>query len=388
MGNLVIIPYHDWRKINSEGNRTRDAHFIETFRNNSDIGKLVIINRPVTFAEIFFKRKTLRIKGTTILNEKGCKLIAIDDKTFIVDIFLSQNISHLLLRRKWYFRAYQDIEVISFISKCLTKLNIVGNYYLLSQNILASHLIDQLHPNRTSFDAWDNFRLMPGLKSIHGLIDIAYTNYATKADLWYTNSVENIKYFKVHYNVEDISLLKNGVDFQRFNKPYAKPSDLKALKKPIVGFGGKITHLFDYELYNAIVRENPDFDFVIVGQILDKKVFNLIELNSNVHFLGDKHYDEYPSYVKNFDICIVPYVTGEKQHGQDSIKAYEYLAAGKKVVGTKGSGLQDLTEYLFIANTSEEFTKCFYSDITKKKFNGEEHSWFNKAKIIIKDFQK
>ena len=91
--------------------------------------------------------------------------------------------------------------------------------------------------------------------------------------------------------------------------------------------------------------DNPDFSFVFVGQILDKEVYKKIEKRDNVIFLGDKHYDIYPNYVANFDVCIIPYNINEGQHGGDSIKAYEYLLTRKKVVGTKGNGLLDLKKH-------------------------------------------
>lgn len=387
--NLIVIPYHDWRKIEQEGSRTRDAHFIEEFRKSNKIDKLIILNRPITKAEIILKRKSREIKGEVILKENGSKLISIDDKTYIIDIFLSQNIRHLLQKRKWYFHAYQNENVISFVTKCLKKLKIDQDYYLLSQNVIASQFINHISPapKKSFFDAWDNFRLMPGLNPIHGLLDKAYFNYSKNTTHWYTNSTENIFYYKSHYKASSVSLLKNGVDYDRFNHKHEKPEDLNAFKNPIVGFGGKITHLFDYELFNYIVLKNPDLDFVVVGQILNRNVFNRIKKYDNLYFLGDKHYNEYPTYVKNFDIGIIPYVTGKKQHNGDSIKAYEYLAAGLKVIGTRGSGIQDLEEYLYVANSPEEFSEYLRTDTKKKKFNAEEHSWSKKAEKIVEDFQ-
>ena len=53
--NLFIIPFHDWRKINNEGFRTRDAHLIEHFQKKNNVKRLIIINRPTTKAELLFK---------------------------------------------------------------------------------------------------------------------------------------------------------------------------------------------------------------------------------------------------------------------------------------------------------------------------------------------
>ena len=59
--NIVYVPYHDWRKILNEGNRTRDAHFINSFRQDETVDKILIINRPITYTELLVKKRTLSI---------------------------------------------------------------------------------------------------------------------------------------------------------------------------------------------------------------------------------------------------------------------------------------------------------------------------------------
>ena len=122
--------------------------------------------------------------------------------------------------------------------------------------------------------------------------------------------------------------------------------------------------------------DNKKLSFVFIGQILDKEVYEKIEKRENVFFLGDKKYSDYPNYVANFDVCIVPYNVKEKQHGGDSIKAYEYLLTGKKVVGTVGNGLQDLGDYIYLTETKEEFSKELKNQKNKKPLiNGSDFSW-------------
>ena len=182
-------------------------------------------------------------------------------------------------------------------------------------------------------------------------------------------------------------LIKNGVDPEKFHKIVNKiPDDLKRIKKPIIGFGGKITHLIDVDLLNQVVAKNMDKSFVVIGQKLDKEIFKKIQQSPNFHYLGDKHYNEYLNYVQNFDICIVPYiVVKEKQTGANTIKVYEYLAAGKRVVGTNGNGLEDLKEHVFIAKDADEFSSFLQENSPKQKtkIDLKEHSWNYKTKMLI-----
>lgn len=383
--NLAVIPYHDWRKILVEGSRTRDSHFIDHFQKSENIDTLIIINRPITFPEFLIKKKLKRIEGEVLLKEKGCRLIKLTDNSYVIDFFSSHYINHVLQKRDWYFNAYKDEFFVSFIYKAYNHLNIKEINYV-SFNIYSAFLFEKLKPKNLLFDAWDNYAKFPFSKDHLEKIKSAYHCYAKNTRKWSTNSIENMKYYQNHYNIDHIKVLKNGVDLNKFQLVNAeKPNDMKNIQSPIIGFGGKITHLFDVDLFNYLTESNPDKAFVIVGQIIDSKNYNRINKRDNFYFLGDKHYKEYPLYVNSFDICIVPYLVGDEAHGGDSIKAYEYLAAGKKTVGTMGNGLLNLHKYLYLHDSPKRFSEELQdSNNEKDLFESHEYSWKEKTEISLK----
>lgn len=384
--NIVIIPFHDWRKIIKEGFRTRDAHFIEVLFQRKR-HKKIIINRPITMMEIFLKKKKRLIDGNLLLKKNGFALYEVEKNTFLID-FISINIFKQILQKyKWYINNYSNKKYLSFIQECLSFLE-VEDYNLLNQNVFAYKLTKKLKPEVQVFDAWDDFIKFKVYKSIKEEINIGYQTLAKNSSFWVTNARENIESFKKRYYPKSIHLINNGVDLKRFvfNTNEKTPKDLNKIKKPIVGFGGKITQLLDTALINKIIKDTPEVSFVFVGQILDKEIFNKINKRSNFYYLGDKHYDIYPNYVKNFDICIVPYVTlDEEKSGANSIKVYEYLATGKKVVGTYGNGLEELEEYVFLARNASEFSEELQSlENNKDKIDLNHHSWENKVNDLFK----
>lgn len=383
--NIVIIPFHDWRKIIKEGFRTRDAHFIEVLSNEVK-HKKIIINRPISLLEIVIKKKRKKIKGEIVYRNGGFSLYRIQENTYLIDFVSKDIFKHLIQQYKWYIINYSNIKYVAFIQNCLSILN-MKNYCLLNQNVFAYKLTEKLEPNIQVFDAWDNFTKFKVYESIKEEIEYAYRSLSKNSNLWITNAKENIIFFNNKFNPKSIRLVSNGVDLKRFvyKKQNYIPDDLSRIKKPIVGFGGKITQLLDTELINNILRDTPDVSFVFVGQLLDKDVFKKISKQPNFHYLGDKHYDLYPNYVKNFDICIVPYVTKEEQKsGANSIKVYEYLATGKKVVGTFGNGLEDLEEYLYLVKNSSQFSRELQDTKNEKnKINLDYHSWENKVRSLI-----
>ena len=81
----------------------------------------------------------------------------------------------------------------------------------------------------------------------------------------------------------------------------------------------------------------------------------------NVKYLGDKHYDLLPSYLANFDICIIPYNL-ERQHFNDPIKFYEYLAMNKPVVTTRIGGVSafEHCQQVKIVNNAAEFINALH----------------------------
>lgn len=382
--NLICIPYHDWRKIEVEGFRTRDAHFIEHLADNEDVDKILVVNRPITISEILIKRKKRKIKGEKIFSYGNSSLYKISSKLYILDFFSNDIFGPLLLRQKWFFKAFADKKLQIAFQKAASFLK-MDKCNVLSQNIFSAKFIEKNSDKKCFFDAWDNFILFPSNKKMFKSFYNAYSIMSKECLAWFTNSTENISYYNKHYQPKRCYLIKNGVDVKVFSKSYSLPYDMEKIPRPIIGFGGKISHLVDPEIINFILQEYPTYSFVFVGQILSKEVFKKIKKTSNFYYLGDKSYSEYPAYVSNFDLGIVPYVSKRLQHGGDSMKVYEYLAAGLEVVGVPGGGMQDLSSLIYLANSQEEFSRGIKNAILKKgeRMLPEIYTWEYKTKEII-----
>jgi glycosyltransferase involved in cell wall biosynthesis len=382
--NLIIIPFHDWRKSQKEGFRTRDAHIIKSISGISSINNIIVVNRPTTHLELFYNRQNKKIKGEVVFKEGRFTMYKVDTKTYVVDFISLDVIKQVLKKHLWFIDKYANKGYLEFINKACGSLKI-DEVNLISQNIFAYNLAVRVNATNKIFDAWDNFLKFPAYQYLRKNLEDGYTELSNNNFYWITNSEENVSLFKAKFGVKKIKLIKNGVKSDFVDSVHNEiPEDLLKIKRPIIGFGGKISYLLDIELINYLIEDNPDKSFVFVGQILDKHVYQNIKKDNNVFFLGDKHYDEYPQYVVNFDICIVPYNIHEGQHGGDSIKAYEYLSTGKKVVGTKGNGLLDLANYIYLANNPKEFSKELKETKNDKpKIDIKNFSWESKAQKIL-----
>jgi teichuronic acid biosynthesis glycosyltransferase TuaH len=390
MINLVTAPFHDWKKCLREGFRDRDAHFIEHLLEHRAVEKVLVINRPMTYPEMLARRTSWKTPGDILLQQRNFQLVQVHNKGYVLDYLSGRSLQHILLQRKWYIYAFAMEDFVNSVLKACGALG-MEEISCFSNHVLAAGLFRQIASGACVFDADDDWLRFPKLKGIQDDLRTAYRVYAKVASIWTTNSEQNQKNFAREFGVKDIIVIRNGVDEERFQTEYPIPEDLKMISRPIIGFGGRINHLVDAELLNRVVQQNRDKSFVIVGEILDGRVFRAIVNHPNLFYLGDKHYDEYPAYVTNFDVCIMPYVIGGRAHGGDAIKLYEYIAAGKPVVSTNGNGAENLREYVRIANGSQEFSEAINRSLSEPGQQKEillEFTWRHKTELLISLMRK
>ena len=141
----------------------------------------------------------------------------------------------------------------------------------------------------------------------------------------------------------DALLCPNGVDYDHFapasaTRSGAVPDDLVPLLDdgvPIIGYYGALARWFDYGLLRSVAAARQDLKFVLIGPDFDGslKRSGLRHL-LNVHWLGAKSYGELPSYLRHFDVGIIPFKLNQITHATSPLKLFEYMAGGKPVLVT------------------------------------------------------
>ncbi len=137
---------------------------------------------------------------------------------------------------------------------------------------------------------------------------------------------------------DDILLVPNGVDAARFARPVPRPADLPpaAAGRPLAGYHGAVGEWIDFDLIEAVARRLPQWDFAIVGPVLDRGKDGARRLRGipNVHLLGERPSDAMPGYVQAFDVGTIPFLVNHLTEAVGPLKLYEYLAAGVPCVST------------------------------------------------------
>lgn len=111
------------------------------------------------------------------------------------------------------------------------------------------------------------------------------------------------------------------------------PTDLAPIPRPILGYVGGVHQQVDLELLERVATEHPDKSLVLVGP-LQVDVTRLSRL-PNVHFLGQKRYEELPNYIRYFDVALIPYALNDYTRSVYPTKLNEYLIMGKPVISTR-----------------------------------------------------
>jgi glycosyltransferase involved in cell wall biosynthesis len=128
-----------------------------------------------------------------------------------------------------------------------------------------------------------------------------------------------------------------GVDARHFglarNPGTPVAPELENLPMPVLGYFGVVDERLDYELIARLADAFPNGSVAIVGPLAKVDARELPQ-RPNIHWLGQRAYNDLPRYVKGFDVCLMPFALNEATEFINPTKTLEYMAAGKPIVST------------------------------------------------------
>lgn len=188
-----------------------------------------------------------------------------------------------------------------------------------------------------------------------------YDNLLEKADLVIVSDRELLNLIPSSLRFKACEL-QNGADTAAFENGYShpEPQDIAVIPHPRIGYIGRMSLKFDWEILYDLALQHQDWHWVLVGEIIhagngqnERLALKCLEL-SNVHWLGVKKHTDLPKYVAYCDVNTLLYRTrsglGEWAQYGSPLKLHEYLATGNPVVGSNIPSIQRFSDVVAIAS--------------------------------------
>lgn len=158
-----------------------------------------------------------------------------------------------------------------------------------------------------------------------------------------------------------------GVDADHFAKARdsrtAVAADIAQLTGPVAGYYGVIDERLDYGLIAKLAATYPAMHVVMVGPVVKVSPAELPKA-PNIHWLGSRPYDALPSYVRRYDVCLMPFALNGATEYINPTKTLEYMAAGKPIVSTAVADVvHNFAPVVNVATTPTEFVRAVMSDV-------------------------
>jgi UDP-galactopyranose mutase len=206
----------------------------------------------------------------------------------------------------------------------------ISDYLLWYLTPMAIEFSSDLKPKGVVYDSMDELSMFKGA---HPNILPNENKLFKIADVVFTGGYSLYEYKKHrHHNIHPIP---SSIDQNHFNSGSGNPdpSDQAKIPHPRVGFFGVLDERMDIELVNGLALKMPDIHFIMIGPVV-KIDPSLLPKHKNIHYLGQKSYEELPSYLAHWDVAILPFAKNDSTRFISPTKIPEYLAAGKQVVST------------------------------------------------------
>ncbi|HEU4326578.1 MAG TPA: glycosyltransferase [Roseiflexaceae bacterium] len=138
-----------------------------------------------------------------------------------------------------------------------------------------------------------------------------------------------------------------------------EPADQAGLPHPRLGFYGVIDERLDPHLPAALADAHPDWQIVMVGPIVKIDPATLPR-RPNIHYLGQRSYDELPGLLAGWDVCLLPFARNDATRFISPTKTLEYMAAERPIVSTPITDVAEpYGEIVYLGDTPEQFvTAC------------------------------
>jgi len=244
---------------------------------------------------------------------------------------------------------------------------------------MALSFTEQLNPALIVYDCMDELSLF---KNAPAELKDLEKKLMAKSDVVFTGG-HSLYEAKKHQHA-NIYPFPSSIDKSHFVKARTnktQPADQAQVSGIKLGFYGVIDERFDIALIKAVADARPNWNFMLIGPVLKINRDNLPK-NQNIHYLGQKSYDELPAYLSGWNVALIPFMLNDSTKYISPTKTPEYLSAGKPVVSTAIRDVIDpyaKNKLVNIGYTAEDFIDAIELELNNK--NRKE--WLAKVDVFL-----
>ncbi|MGX4642526.1 glycosyltransferase [Massilia sp. SYSU DXS3249] len=218
---------------------------------------------------------------------------------------------------------------------------------------MALPLLQGLNPSLVVYDCMDELaafknppkQLLQRESALLGIADLVFTGgpslYEAKKDR--------------HANAHCFSSSVDAKHFRQALDSAISHPEQANIPGPRLGFYGVIDERFDTELVRRMAEAHPEWQIVLVGPVVKIDPAELPR-GENVHYMGQRNYDELPKFLAGWDVCLLPFAMNDSTKFISPTKVLEYMAAEKPSVSTPITDVKvPYGDVVAIASTPEEY---------------------------------
>ncbi len=184
-------------------------------------------------------------------------------------------------------------------------------------------------------------------------------------------------------------VIPNGCDVDLFAEATLPSSQTP----PTVAFVGHLSDRVDVALIHAVAERGVRV--LLIGpaqETMSSGHFDALKAHPSVQWVGAVPYADLPRHLSEATTCLLPYTDTEFNRASFPLKALEYLAAGRRVVGTDLPALRWLeTDLVTIADGPEAFADAVVQslvdpltadEVARRRELAAGHTWTQRARTF------
>jgi UDP-galactopyranose mutase len=223
---------------------------------------------------------------------------------------------------------------------------------------LALPLAEALDPDTLVYDCMDELSLFLGAPPELLTHESALLE---RSDLMFTGgpSLYRAKQSR-HHNVHCFPSSVDAAHFRRARQeptgePAPEAADQASIPHPRLGFYGVIDERLDLALIDAVAAARPEWQIVLVGPVVKIDPATLPR-RPNIHYFGQRSYEELPGYLAGWDVCLLPFARNDSTRFISPTKTLEYMAAERPIVSTPITDVAEpYGDIVYLGGTIPEF---------------------------------